>query len=343
MFLQFSRLPSELREYIVYWATKNKDDQHALLLVCKDFLTWTVPDVWHTLFIRDGYELEGILQTEIVWPIAAPSVRHLSFDEIGTDHFPLVCKLLNMTPNLSSVYFTLEGNFTLPDSIELPKLRKVMVAGPKSEDGSTCHIHLPSKIVQQLTHFAYIVQVTHISTHAGNGNFDDLVRWLKEPLESLTHFCLTLEDNWAIMGLWKILIRDTKEKVLPLLPYKLRVFHVHGETNMGLRGAAVDRPVVGQVDRRIVVADIDLGEYFGPAWLAPLFQEYVDARMQRIKGSIQFMPTDPLDVWVLAEEFSCKEDGKIRAFFGDSDVFLRETVAFSDNPAHEVGKLFGER
>ncbi|KAH8823183.1 hypothetical protein DL96DRAFT_1818945 [Flagelloscypha sp. PMI_526] len=343
MFLRFCELPSELQQCVVHLALNDPDGPHPFtaMLVCKNFFTWTVPDSYRYLYIGCDRQLVRLLQTEILWPTAGGSVHHLFLDGIRSTCFPLIYKLLQMTPNLSSVLFTLEGDFTISDTVDLPKLRKVMVSGPKSEDGNTCHIHLPSKILQRLTHFAYIVQASHISTHVENDNLDDLVRWLREPFDSLSHFCVTFEDNWVALDLWEILIRDIKDRVLPLLPYQLRVFLVHGEINMSMKGA-LDHSVSGQVDRHIAIADIDLEDYLGVTWLAPIFHDYLFERKYRIKNHLQFSSTDPLEIWVLAEEFSSTEDGKIRAFFSDSAVFLGETVALSDNVGHEVDKLFGE-
>ncbi|KAH8798441.1 hypothetical protein DL96DRAFT_1720561 [Flagelloscypha sp. PMI_526] len=297
MFLQFTRLPSELQEYIVYWATGTYDDpdsSEGLTLVSKDIFVWATRNRYRILVIETISHLKCLLQTEYIWPTAAQHVHVLVLSDIPASDSTIIHEMLTMTSNLISLLFNIEGGFTVPESIFLPKLRAAIAASSEPTTNTVCYLRLPPVLIQQLTHFTYVLYAT------GLEKWDDLLWWLSQPLDSITHFRLVFDEDCADdLEQWQILFRETRDTVLPLLPSHLRVFLVQPEyiPDESSLGDDMLNFLDGQIDSRVVFAPSEDGQNSS---LHPMFLEYEG---ERVRESLHIYEADAKGIWVLAEEF----------------------------------------
>ncbi|KAH8825865.1 hypothetical protein DL96DRAFT_1817305 [Flagelloscypha sp. PMI_526] len=302
MFPRFRELPTDLQEYIVHWASDDYGEpgfNSELMLVCKDFMVWLVTlchraahNHYRILPITGAHRLEGLLQTNIFRQTAARSVRVLFVTDVPTACSSLICEMLRMTSNLISFYLDIDGGFIFPDTLSLPRLRAVMAGG---SDSLADVIHLSTGLARQLTHFAYAVNPALMLA--------DLLRWLSQPLDSLSHVILHFTDQCAdTLADWNALFRRTIDEVLPLLPQQLRVFIVHLEDVPDIQDSDDDLVnfIRGQLDRRVAFAPRNRSE-------DPLFVQYTG---EVATAPLLLYDANETSIWASAEEFISKRDAQ---------------------------------
>ncbi|KAH8794584.1 hypothetical protein DL96DRAFT_1650800 [Flagelloscypha sp. PMI_526] len=295
LFPQFSELPPELQEYIVYWASGNYGDPGmtaALMLVSKVFLIWASHFHYRIVIIENNAQLERLLGSSFFRETAAQSVHILVLTDLPPSSYLLICTLLKMTTNLFGLFFHIHGGFVVPDTVALPKLRAVMSGTP---EGRTDEHRLSFSMARQLTHFPYLGGLHNDFT------FEDLLRWLRQPFDSLTHILMRFDDNCAKdIGEWQELFRQTRDKVLPRLPPNLRVFIIqppwvpHAEDlDEDLRSF-----INGTCDSRIVFSPEESSD--GMVWSDQLYLRYAG---EREVESVHIYETEAKGIWISAEEF----------------------------------------
>ncbi|KAH8825864.1 hypothetical protein DL96DRAFT_1610110 [Flagelloscypha sp. PMI_526] len=295
MFPRFSELPSDLQEYIVHWASDDYSDPDfnaELMLVCKDFLVWAAHNHYRVLSISSSTELGTLLQTSLFRQTAARSVRILLIADVPTSCSSLICEMLCMTSNLISLSLHVEGGFIFPNSLRLPKLRAFMAGDPDSPADVT---QLSPGLARQLTHFTYGVGLIL--------KFTDLLRWLRQPLDSLSHVLLLIDEDCADnLDEWQTVFIRIRDEVLPLLPHHMRVFIVNPEYMPDIQD--LDENLVsfirGELDRRVVFAPSNHSK--DPAYIQ--FEDEVGS------ASVHLYEADEVSIWNLAEDFISKRDAQ---------------------------------
>ncbi|KAH8798444.1 hypothetical protein DL96DRAFT_1564985 [Flagelloscypha sp. PMI_526] len=209
-------------------------------------------------------------------------------------------RMLQLACNIRVLMIYMKGDFTLPETLNLPRLQRI-VSGDLSL-GDTPWPHLPRRIAMQLTHITYVIIPRQGAILPE--------RLLNEKLDSLTHFLLAFDESTTSSSReLQVLFRGIRDGVVPLLPRQLRVFIVQTEFTPVAKDFDEDvlNVLSGNVDPRVVAAPVK--KKIESRRPDPLFMFY---DRERAREMVHIYEADAKGFWIAAEEFISKRDKRIQ-------------------------------